>query len=41
MAAEHRELISALREGPEEAEMAARYHVVRGMAEPPGGWVGR
>ena len=39
VAAEHRELIAALREGPEEAEMAARYHVVRGLDERPRAWV--
>jgi DNA-binding GntR family transcriptional regulator len=38
VAAEHRELITALREGPEAAETAARYHVVRGLDQPPPSW---
>jgi DNA-binding GntR family transcriptional regulator len=38
IAAEHREVIAALREGPDAAEAAARYHVVRGLDRPPRAW---
>jgi DNA-binding GntR family transcriptional regulator len=32
---EHRELLAALRAGPDEAEAAARFHVVRGLGQVP------
>ena len=38
LVAEHRELLAALRLGPDDAEAAARYHVVRGLERPPRGW---
>jgi len=38
LVAEHRELLAALRAGPDAAEAAARYHVVRGLDRPPRAW---
>jgi DNA-binding GntR family transcriptional regulator len=40
LAAEHRELIDALKVGPDAAEVAARFHVVRGLDRPPQAWGG-
>jgi DNA-binding GntR family transcriptional regulator len=38
LATEHRELIDALKAGPDAAEAAARYHVVRGLDHLPRAW---
>jgi DNA-binding GntR family transcriptional regulator len=38
LAAEHHELVAALRKGPAAAEAAVRHHIVRGLEHPPRGW---